>query len=472
MLPNGRLEWNRGWGESKGCAGYIYRPSTESSARACLHKAQEEGVPILPRGSGCSYGDASLLPEGIIVDFGRMQRILAWDPSTGIIDVEPGVTLRRLWRYVIGDGFWPPVVTGTMEPSIGGCLAMNVHGKNNWRRGTFSEHCLEFDLLLRDGSIRTISRSNDPDLFFAVAGSFGMLGPVTRIRLKMKSIDSGLLEVSAVSAPDLEGMLRMADDAKDSWEYVVGWIDAFPGGRKLGRGLLHFGRHLEAGEDPHPERSLRVEAQDLPEELFGILPKSSMWRLLKPWTNPFGMGWINRLKYLAGATIGENALYRQTLAEFSFLLDYVPNWKKIYSPGGLIQHQSFVPYDQAEEVFRRQLELCSKAHMPSFLAVLKRHRPDECLMGHGVDGFSLALDFPFRSARREKLWSLVAELAAPVAQAGGRFYPAKDAAVPGEIYRSTFREGQIERFLRFKNDLDPEGIFQSSLATRLLEIQA
>ncbi len=470
MLPASRLEWIQGWGESQGAAAYLFRPSTIGNLQDCLQLARDKKISLVSRGSGCSYGDAALLPEGICLNFSRMQRILAWDPSTGIIDVEPGVSLRRLWRYVLGDGWWPPVVTGTMEPTVGGCLSMNVHGKNNWVRGTFSEHCVEFDLLQADGSLRTIRREEEPELFNAVAGSFGMLGIVTRMRLKMKRVASGMLEVRAVSAPDLETMLRLTDEAKDQWEYVVAWIDAFPGGKKLGRGLLHFGRHLEKGEEPRPEQSLRIENQDLPEELFHILPKSSMWRLLKPWTNRVGMSWINRLKYLAGATIGENALYQQSLAEFSFLLDYVPNWKKIYSPGGLIQHQSFVPVNQAEDVFRRQLELCRKMRLPSFLAVLKRHRPDDCLMGHGLDGFSLALDFPVRAGKRERLWKLVAAMGEMVVEAGGRFYPAKDAALPGEIYRSTFQDGQIEKFLSIKQEMDPEMRLRSLLAERLLGI--
>ena len=126
----------------------------------------------------------------------------------------------------------------------------------------------------------------------------------------------------------------------------------------------------------------------------GVMPKGLMWRFLRPLTNRPGMRCVNFGKYLVGSTFGDEKLIRQTLAEFSFLLDYVPNWKRIYLPGGLVQHQSFVPRAAANEVFRNQLEICQECGMPSFLAVLKRHRPDPFLMSHGVDGFSLALDFP------------------------------------------------------------------------------
>jgi len=96
MLPAGRLEWNQGWGESLGAASYVYRPSTLEEVQKCLQISRDEGLPLISRGSGCSYGDAALLPEGMSIYFSRMQRILAWNPETGIIDVEPGVTLSRL----------------------------------------------------------------------------------------------------------------------------------------------------------------------------------------------------------------------------------------------------------------------------------------------------------------------------------------------------------------------------------------
>jgi decaprenylphospho-beta-D-ribofuranose 2-oxidase len=468
MLPSDRLEWVEGWGMAVGAAGYVHRPSTVDGVRDVLDAARGQGVGVVPRGAGQSYGDAALLPEGVVLDLSRMRRILAWDPETGVIDVEPGVTIAELWRYVLGDGWWPPVVTGTMAASVGGGLAMNVHGKNNWVRGTLGAHCPELDLVLPSGELRTLRPERDDELFRAVVGGFGQLGVVVRARLAMKRVRSGLLEVEAVAGRDLDEMLRLADDARDRWEYVVGWIDGFAGGRSLGRGLLHFARHLEEGEDPAPAQSLRADAQDLPDTLAGVVPKSMMWRLLKPFTNRPGMRLVNAAKYLSGSTLGDGAVYRQGLAAFSFLLDYVPGWKRAYLPGGLIQHQSFVPAAAAREVFRSQLESCRRRRMPPFLAVLKRHRPDPFLLGHGVDGFSLALDFPVVAGRRERLWRLVRELAEPVVEAGGRFYPAKDAALPGELYRATFSSGQIERFRAIKARLDPDGLLRSALAERLL----
>jgi len=468
MLTNDRLEWVEGWGMAVGGAGFVYRPQDAGGVAEAIEAASDAGVPIALRGAGCSYGDAALRGESVVLDLSQLSRVLAWDAEAGVVNLEPGVSLGALWRMTIADGWWPPVVTGTMEPTVGGMLAMNVHGKNNWQRGTIGEHCLEFDIVLANGESRTVSRSRNEDLFHEMIGSFGQLGIITRACLKMKKVHSGLLEVKAVSAPDLEAMLLLADEAKDEWEYVVGWIDAFASGGKLGRGLLHFARHLEEGEDPDPSASLVAEAQDLPDRLLGVVPKGQMWRFLRPLTNRPGMRCVNYGKYLVGSTFGDEKLSRQSLAEFSFLLDYVPNWKQIYLPGGVVQHQSFVPMASAEQVFRNQLEICQECGMPSFLAVLKRHRPDAFLMSHGVDGFSLALDFPVVQGRRDELWALMRELAGPVVAAGGRFYPAKDAVLTADLYRATFAGGQLDRFAEIKRELDPDRRLRTGLADRLL----
>jgi FAD/FMN-containing dehydrogenase len=468
VLPADRIAWLEGWGMAVGAAGYRSTPTRAGELAGLLETARAAGARVVPRGAGCSYGDAAFLPEALVLDCSAMRRILAWDPATGIVDAEPGVTIEQLWRHCLADGWWPPVVTGTMAPTLGGCLAMNVHGKNNWARGTIGEHCLELDLMTADGRLRTIGPAAEAELFHAVVGGFGQLGLITRVRLRLKRVESGLVEVRAVAARDLGDLLARLDEAKDEWEYVVGWADAFPGGARLGRGLLHFARHLGAGEDTDPAATLEPARQDLPANLLGVVPKRLMWRMMKPFTNDLGMRAINLAKFLHGATIADGAVYRQSLAAFSFLLDYVPDWKKAYLPGGLIQHQSFVPAAAAERVFATQLETCRRRGMPSYLGVLKRHRPDPFLLTHAVDGFSLALDLPVRAARRAELWALVRELAEPVVAAGGRFYPAKDAALPGELYRATFTGGELDRFAALKRRLDPGGLFGSALARRLL----
>jgi Beta-galactosidase len=52
------------------------------------------------------------------------------------------VTLREMIRVSLADRWWPPVTPSIAEATIGGCVAMNVNGKNAWKCGSFGEHLL------------------------------------------------------------------------------------------------------------------------------------------------------------------------------------------------------------------------------------------------------------------------------------------------------------------------------------------
>ena len=153
-LPVERLERLWGWGRTSSATSYVYRPSTPEGVLQMFELARAHGVTVGLRGAGQSYGDAALNAGNICLDLSCMKRILAWDPGQGIIQVEPGVTIEQLWQHAIEDGWWPAVVPGTMFATLGGCLGMNVHGKNNWAVGPIGEHVVEFDLLLPNGEVR------------------------------------------------------------------------------------------------------------------------------------------------------------------------------------------------------------------------------------------------------------------------------------------------------------------------------
>ena len=89
---------------------------------------------------------------------------------------------------------------------------------------------------------------------------------------------------------------------------------------------------------------------------------------------------VNAAKHTASKVLGDGKWEEQSLVAFSFLLDYVPNWRKAYLPGGFIQYQSFVPKESAYEVFSKQIRLQQEAGLESFLGVMKRHRPDSFLL--------------------------------------------------------------------------------------------
>lgn len=464
-LPLERVSRLENFGHSLQRAGYVYQPSHIDEVHKLFELSRKQGTSIALRGAGRSYGDASLNSGQIVLDLRGLNKILEWNPENGRIRTEPGVTIEQLWKHVLADGWWPPVVPGTMFPTIGGCLAANIHGKNNWQAGPLGEHILEFEALLPNGKAFKCSPSVNTDYFYALISGMGLLGIFTSITLQLKKIYSGDMRVTAWTEPNLQEMLKAVDANKDA-DYVVGWVDCTVGGGGLGRGQVHRAEYPKEGEDRHAEKSLRVDHQVLPTKFFGLVPKELLPVFMAPFTNNFGTWAVNQAKYIANSTIGIGHAYQQPLVGFNFLLDYIPNWERIYGGGGLIQHQSFLPKENAGHAHLEMLRLCRKRGLPSYLGVLKRHRPDKFLFSHAVDGYSLALDFRVTRDNHRRLTKMVAELDEIVLQAGGRFYFAKDSTLSAETVQRYLGKETISKFKKLKAEVDPDNLLQSDLYRR------
>jgi FAD/FMN-containing dehydrogenase len=344
---------------------------------------------------------------------------------------------------------------------------MNIHGKNNYRVGTLGEHVQEFTALLPTGDQITATATQNPELFYAMIGSAGLLGIFTSITLQLKRVHSGDVRVRARAVTDLDAMLTGVDRAARGHEYAVGWLDATAGGRRAGRGQLHVADHLAAGDDPHPADTLRLAHQALPDRVGGIVPRTFLPRLMPPLVTPVGLALVNTLKYHS-ARLPHESEYRQSLVGFNFLLDFVPGWERAYGRHGLIQYQSFLPLEAAGAVYTELLERARAHRVPAYLAVVKRHRPDRFLMTHAVDGFSLALDFKVTRRHRARLEALVEAMNRCVVRGGGRFYFAKDSTLTADVTASYLGVGALRRFAALKRRCDPDHILQSDLYRRIL----
>ena len=459
-----------GWGMSVGHLGRVLSPRSVEEVVAAFELARREGVSLGPRGTGNSYGDASLHSQGHVLDLSRMRGVLSWDATSGVAELEAGVTIEQLWKHILPDGRWPAVVSGTMFPTMGGAASMNIHGKNHYRVGGFGDQTLELDLVLPSGEVRTCDRERNAELFHAAIGGFGMLGVISRVKVRTKRVFSGELSVSAISVRNLREALEIMEARRADADYLVGWLDGFGTGDHLGRGLLHDARHLAEGEDPEPRRTLSIAHQELPHSILGF-PKSQLWRILRLFNHDPGMRLVNALKHHAGRIQGLGEPERWTHAAFSFLLDYVPNWKWAYGRRGrrgLIQFQAFVPDAAAHEVLGGLFADGRDAGFVPYLAVLKRHRPDAFPLTHTLDGWSLALDFKVTPQGREALSACARRMTARVLDAQGRFYFAKDSLLrPGDV-RRFLPPDALAAFAELKRELDPEHLLQTDLSRRAL----
>lgn len=457
-----------GWGLRNRGRSRLAAPRSTADLAALIADLRTDGGGLALRGGGCSYGDAAVRAGGTVLSTTRLDRITAWDPATGIATAEPGVTIAQLWRRTVPDGWWPAVVPGTSAVTLGGAAAMNIHGKNNWHAGAFGDFVLAFELLLPSGETLTCTRERNAELFHAAIGGLGLLGCFTSLTLQTRRIHSGL--VAEVQRPygALGALLGALEEATYWATDLVAWVDTSASGPRLGRGLLKAGRDLLPGEDPAPGASLSVAAQLGHGGVARLVPAGLIPRLARPLTTPRGVWAANRMQWRRGRGRSARADRLETYARANFLLDAIPNWRETYLPGGLLQHQAFVPQEAATACFAELLSRSQRVGIVPSLAVLKKHRPSGVLLDYLCDGYSLALDYPVRRGAEARTLALLRELNDVTADHGGRIYFAKDATATSAQVRRMYSDETLARFAGLRQTYDPDGLLGSDLARRVM----
>jgi FAD/FMN-containing dehydrogenase/Fe-S oxidoreductase len=118
------------------------------------------GVPITARGAGTGMAGNSV-GSGIVIDFRRhMHRVHNVDASTRTVVVEPGVVLDDLQSAVSAHHLmFGPDPSSHSRATIGGMLGNDACGNHSVAYGRTSDHVIELELVLADGT-RAIATRN------------------------------------------------------------------------------------------------------------------------------------------------------------------------------------------------------------------------------------------------------------------------------------------------------------------------
>ena len=429
------MRWNNteyaGWGRALRATGDVARPERQSDLAAIL--AKEPGPAI---GNNRSYGDASLNSGGRAIAMTRLNRILAFEPATGVLTVEGGMQLGELARLFAPRGWLPPVMPGTGFATVGGAIAMDVHGKNHHGAGSFGQHVTALTLLTPKG--RRVLTPDQP-LFRATMGGLGQTGVIIDATIQLLARSGDVMLVTERRVPDWDDFLHRLDQSTAT--YTVGWIDATTTGSNLGRGILE---EAETGPGliPAPKRAKSVPI-DAPH-----------MALSPPVVRTF-----NRLYYRRVPEAGRTSV--KPINDFFFPLDRIHDWNRLYGKRGFHQFQCVVPVTEAGAL-REILARVASSGLASPLAVLKRMGAGRAgMMSFPTEGYTLAIDFPNRAEAR----ALIAGLEDMTAEAGGRLYLAKDALAEGRTIRAMYPE--YDDWAAEVAVADPKRLYLTDMVRRL-----
>jgi FAD/FMN-containing dehydrogenase len=445
----GILSWGR---YPKTAHRYVHKPAWNDQVPEILKTAAPGS--LLPHGLGRSYGDSCLNAGRELIDCRRLNRVLDFDETTGMLRCESGVSISDILDVFLPKGWFPPVTPGTRFVTVGGAIANDVHGKNHHCAGTLGAHVRQIALHRSNDGLVICNSEINSDMLRATIGGLGLTGVIAWADIQLKRVAGPWIDAESVPFHSLNSFLDLSRESNDRFEYTVAWLDCFAG--KNPRGIFFRGNHAAGQSSDHspdhsPDHGKEFHLKRGPKLPFAL----PAWMLNRYWVKAFNAAYYRIHAARKGAAI-------VPYDSFFYPLDSIRQWNLLYGRQGFLQYQCVIPETNLE-AFEELLDRIARSGMGSFLGVLKQFgsAPPPGMLSFPRPGLTIALDFAMRGERTLKLMRSLDEV---VQQSGGALYPAKDARMGPAIFDASF-----PRWRSFVPYIDPK--MSSSFWRRVTEAQ-
>ena len=406
-----------------------------------LERIGADAGPLIARGAGLSYVAASFGADSLSVSMRRFNRLLDFDAALRTVDVEAGATLGELGGFLAAHGFMLPVQPGHPSITIGGCIAANAHGKNQWREGLFCDGLEDLRLLHPAHGLLRCSRRENAAAFRLTCGGLGLSGLIVSARIRVAPLPGALAAVTHHKFGTLHEAYRIAQDVTPNADAVLIWAD-FSQGRNFGSGFVAATQFGGGGK-------------------------------LVGWDGGITLDWSQSafpFSVFTGRTTGAiNRVYattqararRQTLQQVLFPSVGREFYYRAHGEAGFHEFQCLLPEFAVDSALREIVDAVRNTQLVVALATMKLFRGPGAQIDFTGDGIVLTLDV---SAHPKHAVAL-GQLEAIVAAHGGAINAMKYSRLSAKGLRQSF--SGAEAFADALRAYDPKRLFRSALSQRL-----
>ena len=142
--------------------------------------ARDYKLSITTAGVRHSMGGQAFRKGGIVLDMRGFNQIVL-NESTRTITVQPGATWHDI-QNVLHPRFAVRAMQSTDIFSVGGSISVNAHGMDH-QAGAVAKSIKSMRVMLADGSLRTVSPTENKELFDLVVGGYGLFGVIVEAEL-------------------------------------------------------------------------------------------------------------------------------------------------------------------------------------------------------------------------------------------------------------------------------------------------
>ena len=333
---------------------------------------------IIPQGSGLSYSAASFCKDIKTINMQKFNRILDFSAENETVEVEAGITLKKLFDFLRPVGYYLSIQPGWPDLCIGSLIATNAHGKNQYCDGVFHDITNSIILYHPKYGIMLCSTTENAEIFELTCGGLGLTGIILSACLKIKKLKGNFLKREIIPVGNLSESIEMVTKHRDKHDIVMSWVNMSNPKINFGEGFLITGNFYKKYDNYRNKVYRKLNPNNSSKLRFKVYNKYSL---------PF----INKLYY-----------YKETRERFpsdiSLFDALYPFHNKgfyfdLYGQMGFIAQQILIPEGSIFEFIKEFESIVKHADIPIVLSAFKAFRGENKLLNFNGDGFSLYTDF-------------------------------------------------------------------------------
>ncbi|MCU7822521.1 D-arabinono-1,4-lactone oxidase [Kitasatospora sp. DSM 101779] len=181
-MPHGTTTgtWRNWAGNQTARPARVVTPGSAEEIAETVRRAAEQGQRVKAVGSGHSFTAIASAGDAVLVRPDALTAVRSLDREAGTVTVESGLPLSRLNRLLAAAGLSLTNMGDIEVQTVAGATSTGTHGTGR-DSGSLAAQIRAVEIVLADGSVRTCSPAEDPELFQGARLGLGALGVVSAL---------------------------------------------------------------------------------------------------------------------------------------------------------------------------------------------------------------------------------------------------------------------------------------------------
>jgi FAD/FMN-containing dehydrogenase len=186
----------------------VFAPRTEEELVDLVDDASRRGRSFGAQGASLSF-DGQGLPDDIAISTRNLRKIEI-DPAARRLVAGAGVTVGEAAASALAHGLVIPILPSASRITVGGTASTNAYSRMTPGLGRESRYIRSIRLVTPRGTVHRCSREDNPRLFHASIGGFGLVGIITEVEYELSEVgDHPAFASSAHAFDGVDGLAHL-----------------------------------------------------------------------------------------------------------------------------------------------------------------------------------------------------------------------------------------------------------------------